>query len=123
MKELIPFQFKTLKLLTQTLEHPWHPNLIAVHRWLIMRYERVIMTKLWIPGKGIHSMIPLRAEDIRSRIFNDPAAIEADINAHWIYDPERPRYNVAWWHNEDEEKPPNHFHIQVHDRTIYTGAL
>ena len=120
MKDFYPFGFKNLNVMSEALKHPWHPILIALHRWLIMRYSKIILTGSWRPGGGIHSMIPLRAEDIRSRVFDDPEGIEKDINAHWVYDPERPKYKVALYHNTGKGL---HFHIQVHDNTVYIGSL
>ncbi len=117
MKELIPFQFKTLNVLSKALEHPWHPILIALHKWMVVRHQHIIMTSSWRPD-GIHSMIPLRAEDIRSWVFPNPTEVEADINQHWTYDPERSRYKVALFHGEKGHK---HIHLQVHDRTEYKG--
>ena len=98
----------------------WHPILIDVLLW-IGRFtdEPIILTEGWRNApkwkpSDIHCTDPLRAFDLRSWAFHSPERIEAEINRHWTYDPDRPRLNVALLHDSGNGL---HFHIQVHDST------
>lgn len=103
------------------LRHWCHPALIwVVDDCLKWWPTEFVITSLWrkrAPGEsGIHATNPLRAMDVRSRIF--PASvsrqIEDKINKEWIYDPKRPNLKVCVWHDTGQGE---HFHLQVHDRT------
>ena len=114
--------YKNHKVLISMLTKAWHPKLIELLVWLTIRYSKNIITSAYrereIHDKdsGIHGTDPLRAVDKRSRDYPDPEAIAADINAHFIYDPIRPHYQVCVYHNTGQGY---HFHLQVHDRTVY----
>ena len=103
--------------------HGWHPNLIKVVRFLPTVMDQLIVTSAWRPApiyakdSGIHSQIPLRAIDFRSRIYSNPRSIRDEINAYWVYDPKRPELVVCVYHNVRADKTAYHFHIQVHDNT------
>ena len=114
--------YKNHKVLIGILTNAWHPKLLEVLLWLTVRYSTIIFTSAYRPHKihsddsGIHSTIPLRAFDLRSRVFSDPQKIADDINAHFIYDPARPNLNLNVYHDTGQG---HHFHIQVHPRTDY----
>ena len=73
---------------------------------------------------GIHGTNPLRAIDLRSWTMRNPELIEEKINKAWIYDTDRPQYNVCVYHESKRTQPDGtikdlgfHFHLQVHDNT------
>ena len=70
------------------------------------------MTGLWRPD-GYASMA--RHFDFECRNHVVGHHIEEEVNRRWVYDPERPLMNVAWWH--DSGQGP-HLHTQVHDNTV-----
>ena len=114
--------YKSHKVLIGTLTYAWHPKLIEVLLWLTVRYSTIILTsayrlkKIHPKDSGIHGTVPLRAFDLRSAVFPDPQKIADDINAHFVYDPERPELKVCVYHDTGQGR---HFHIQVHQRTDY----
>ena len=120
--------YKSHHVLIGILTHQWHPKLIEVLLWVKVRYDtsKVTITSAYRSHKihdkdsGIHITIPLRAFDIRSSVFDDPQAIADDINDAFIYDPDRPDMKVAIYHDSGSGL---HFHIQVHDHTIYRKIL
>jgi hypothetical protein len=74
-------------------------------------------TSLYRPdGTGVHSIIPVRGRDLRMRNYNIGIAIVNFINSHWIYDPERPHYKCAIYHDAGSG---HHIHLQVHPNTIF----
>jgi len=62
----------------------------------------------------LHGTIPVRAADLRDRVYLNPGFVVDDINAKFIYDPDRPHMVVAYWHGEGKNK---HIHIQVCSKT------
>jgi hypothetical protein len=136
--------YKDLHVLEGILVRAWHPILIGVTKWIVVRYsnDTLIITSAYREGdKGVHGTDPLRAFDLRSHYFEDPEAIAKDINLSWLYDPKRPKYKVALYHAKCPECGQNnmapyharclgcdyiikdcwHLHIQVHPRTIFLG--
>ena len=115
-------RIKDIDTLDGMLIHATHPILIALLKWTVVRYSDTVFTCGWEQRKlpSVHSMIPLRGMDIRSRIYDDPQSVADDINAHWEYDHERPEMRCAIYH--DTGRGP-HIHLQVSDHTKYTGAL
>ena len=111
--------FKNLGILGNMFSVAWHPTLIAVLKWLRVRYHsgQIVITSAYRENDtGVHGTTPLRGFDLRSRIFNNPEAICDDINMNWVYDPNRPGKKVAILHDVGKGM---HFHIQVHDNTLY----
>ena len=111
--------FKNLNVLGNMLKVPWSPRLIAVFKWLLVRYnaDQILITSAWRMGDpGIHGVIPLRAIDIRSTGFNNAVDTVNDINDNFIYDPDRPEMKVAIYHNVGRGW---HIHIQVHPKTMW----
>lgn len=113
-------QVSDYKALRGLMEVPFHPKMVALLLWVAHRYSQATITSAYRKGeKGIHGTNPCRAVDIRSRCFPNPYAIEADINGHWTYDPQRPAKNCALYH--DVGQGP-HIHLQVCDNTEYLGG-
>lgn len=134
--------FKTTKVLESTLSVSWHPMLVKLYLWELIRYgsERLLITCGYEERgySSVHSVIPLRGFDLRERYFKNAEEVATDINHHWIYDPERPEMNVVRLHSRcpkcgaDHEPPIRakcdecdediryhwHFHNQVHDNTV-----
>jgi len=80
--------------------------------------KNIIPTSIYRPYKGdkhsVHNV--WRGFDFRSRIFTKEEIDEIVkyVNNKYIYDPLRPHYKVAIYHNVGKGW---HFHIQVHPRT------
>ena len=113
--------YKNLKVLRNIFTVAWHPILIAVLLWMVVRYSKgkIVFTSGFRKGdSGVHGTDPLRGFDLRSWVFSDPQQVCDDINKIWIYDPKRPEKTVAIYHDVGKGK---HIHIQVHPNTIYKG--
>lgn len=117
-------RYKDLKVLRGMFTVAWHPFLIALFLWLVVRYSKgkILLTSAYRKGDaGVHGQVPLRGIDLRSyRIFPNPEEICEDINAHWTYDSNRPEMKVAMYHNAGSGF---HIHLQVHPNTVFTGSL
>jgi hypothetical protein len=119
-------QIKDIHVLHAMLTHQAHPILAELMQWFCVRYSQTMITCAYEKREypSVHSLEPYRAMDVRSWVFTDPQAIVDDINAHWIYDPARPQYKVALYHDMGRGA---HIHLQVHDRTVYfkekTGGI
>jgi len=111
---------KDHKVLEGMLRHPAHPKLIELVLWFAVRYSETVFTCAYEARDypSVHSTIPFRGMDVRSRVFKDPQKVEDDINANWIYDPERPHLKCAIYHNMGRGR---HIHLQVCDRTEKVG--
>ena len=137
---------KDINVFNEIIAVPWHPKLIAVHEWLCERYPgQIIITSAFRGGRGMHGTDPLRAEDIKSQIFENPEKVRDDINAHWEYG--KKPYKVCVYHRvakclkcgnkfnlkvdttqlicpkcgakgQDIKDYGPHFHIQVRDQTV-----
>lgn len=107
---------KDIEVLVQVMAVASHPRLLEVLSWICSKHDGLVyITSGHRHGDtGVHGTDPLRAVDLRSRIFQQPKAIEVGINKAWEYDPERPEKQVAWWHQAESGY---HIHIQVHDNT------
>lgn len=110
-------RIKNTTVLESMLIHPAHPILIRLLKWFCVRYSDTVFTggyeKRSYPS--VHSTIPFRGMDIRSKNFADPQAVADDINLNWIYDPDRPWLKCAIYHNTGRGP---HIHLQVHANTI-----
>ena len=115
-------RIKDIETLEGMLIHATHLILINLLKWTVVRYSDTVFTCGWEQRKtpSVHSMIPLRGMDIRSRIYDNPQSVVDDINAHWEYDHERPEMRCAIYHDVGRGQ---HIHLQAHDHTIYIGAL
>ena len=114
--------YKDLTVVRGMFRVKWHPQLINVFLWCLVRFSRLVLTAAWELGhpSGMHETIPLRAIDLRSWIFKDPQAVCDDINLHWIYDSKRPEKEVCIFH--DTGSGP-HLHLQVHNNTVYRKEI
>lgn len=110
-------QIKDHKVLDEVLKAEYHPKLRELLTWFCCRYSSCVMTSGYRKGDpGVHGTKPCRGADMRSRVFEDPEGVVADINAHWTYDPERPDYKCAVLHDTGSGK---HIHLQAHNNTTY----
>ena len=113
---------KDHKVLKALLQAVYHPKMIALALWISHRYSDACITsgwreeKVWSGDSGIHGTFPCRALDWSVQGWDDPKAIEADINANWVYDPTRPDLRCAVLHDIGKGV---HLHTQVHERTTY----
>ena len=113
-------QFINNQVMERFCIHPVHPMLVKIDQWIFEKYGALFITSSWRPYKihpgdsGIHSEIPIRANDLRSKIFTSPSEVEDCINQNWEYDPQRPELNVCVYHNSGQGW---HFHVQVHQNT------
>ena len=118
-------RFKNLNVLASMFKEPWHPILISLFKWILVRYSKntVLITQAYEKRNypSVHSMSPLRGLDLRSWAFKDPPPeeVEKDINEHWMYDPQRKDMKVCLYHDTGRGI---HFHLQVHPRTIHLGG-
>ena len=115
--------FKNLKVLKGMFTLPWHPQLIKLLMWLVVRVskDKITITSAYRKGdKGVHGTVPLRAFDIRSKSFDSPESICLDVNKTWTYDPARPEKTVALYHQSVDKNGKSkgwHIHLQVHNDT------
>jgi hypothetical protein len=90
-----------------------YPILIEIMEWIKSQFGLdLVITQVYKEGmEGKH--VDLRCPDdvIGPRI-------EQEVNRHFQYDPERPRYQVAWWHKADEPGAEYHLHTQVCKNTV-----
>jgi hypothetical protein len=110
-------KIKNISVLESMLVHPAHPKLIKLLTWFCVRYSETVFTGMYEDRSypSVHSQIPCRGMDVRSRVFRDPQTVVDDINRNWIYDPDRPQKMCAIYH--DTGRGP-HIHLQVHDNTV-----
>jgi len=96
---------------------PIHPTLLDIIESLDLAYPGMVtITEGYrIDDKGCHGTEPLRALDLRSWVFQDPALIESDINNNWEYDSKRPDKRVCVFHKT--KHGAFHFHVQIHPNT------
>lgn len=113
-------KIKNIEVLESMLIHAYHPNLIGLLKWFCVRYSDVVFTGGYEERDypSVHSTIPVRGEDMRSKLYDNPASVMNDVNDHWAYDPTRPALQCAVYH--DTGRGP-HIHLQAHDNTVYRG--
>lgn len=72
---------------TEVVAVQWHERLQDVFRWVCRTYPgRVVVTSAFrAQDTGVHNTKPLRAVDLRSRMFTDPDRVADRINERWIY--------------------------------------
>jgi len=94
-----------------------HPNLIELEWWWLNEFGETVVTSAFRYGdKGVHGQNPLRAVDLRSWIYSNPAGMARYANTIWIYSPQRPKKKCVLYHNVRDKGI--HFHLQVCDQTI-----
>lgn len=113
-------EYSTPRIFNRAHIHGWSWQLTELFIWLPSVVDNIVITSAWRPVKihpndsKIHTMTPLRAADLRSRVFDQPEKIAEAINNKWIYDPGRPNMKVCLYHNTGRGW---HFHLQVHPKT------
>ena len=113
-------EFANQKIFNRAHIHGWSSQLTSVVLWLPTIMDTIVVTSAWRPVKihggdsGIHTRTPLRALDLRSRIYSNPQKIADEINDYWIYDPARTHYKVCFYHTTGRGF---HYHLQVHPST------
>lgn len=94
-----------------------HPNLIELEWWWLNEFGETVVTSAFRYGdKGVHGQNPLRAVDLRSWIYSNPAGMARYANTVWIYSPQKPKKKCVLLHNVRDRGI--HFHLQVCDQTI-----
>jgi hypothetical protein len=93
-----------------------HRHQRAVLAWIETRFGMIlVVTSLFrMDDDGVHGSLPLRGTDLRCHSDKVGYEMEAEINAHWVYDPARPEMKVAVYHDTGRGK---HLHIQTHPNT------
>jgi hypothetical protein len=111
---------KDKKVLIGLMFVPFHTNMLELVDWLCDRIGEICITSGFRINNenSVHGAVPCRGLDLRSIIYQNPQGIVDMINAHWIYDPDRPNMKCAILHNTGSGF---HIHLQVHDNTISTG--
>jgi len=109
-------RIKNTEVLESMLMHPAHPNLIKLLQWFCVRYSQTVFTGMFEERDypSVHSVVPVRGMDARSRIYEDPQGVADDVNENWRYDPDRPWLMCAKYHDTGRGK---HIHLQVHKNT------
>lgn len=93
-----------------------HPTLRALLSYVEGRAGcELTITSLYRPNdSGVHGTIPVRGCDLRFRYRSFAEEVADDINAEWIYDPDRPNLRCAIPHGDGFNF---HLHLQVSDAT------
>lgn len=113
-------KYKSIKVLRNLIQPAWHQTLTALFLEMYMMLDVMYFTSGYREGDpGCHGTIPLRAYDLRSRVYKDPQSIVDRVNSRWIYDPDRAQKTVAMLHDVGRGI---HMHFQVHDKTHYKGV-
>lgn len=99
----------------------WHPKLIDLFMMFmeIFPEETLTITSLFRHGDpGVHGTEPLRGVDVSRGSLEDwqGQTVAEEINKLWTYDPDRPEFECVKFHDAGSGM---HFHLQVHDKTIY----
>ena len=115
--------YKDMKVLRSLFTKAWHPKLIALLLWMVVRYSKdpILFTQGYEKRNypSPHDTDPLQAFDLRSGTFEDPEAVVADVNSCWVYDRDRPDMKVAIYHDTGRGI---HLHLQVCFKTEYIGG-
>ena len=119
---MICYKNELVELRAITVER--HPTLIKLLHWWHDRYpDKTIITESWRPALhpgDVHSVVPYRAIDLRSRVFSAPKTVAQIVNSVWQYDPQRPHMKCCVYHSY--KGGGKHFHLQVHPRTRFIGG-
>jgi len=115
---MFKISFKDKKVLKGFAETQVHPKLIEILQFMLDSGVELIITessRKKMHSHDLHDVVPLRAVDVRSWIFDSPESVVALINEAYTYDPRRKYIQVCIYHDVGLGK---HFHIQVHPDTI-----
>jgi len=120
MKEY-QFRYKNDAVMYNAHHVPWHPILLDYYSWFVDEVCIPLITSSWRSAKihdndsGIAMVSPLRHLDFRSKLFAYPKGVVDKVNAHWVYDPNRPEKKVCIYHDSGQGL---HLHNQVHPNTV-----
>jgi hypothetical protein len=93
-----------------------HPILQPIVTEAMARYELSIITSAYRPGdEGVHGQMPVRGIDLRCWDREYGVRIETEVNARWVYDPDRPAMKVCTAHDTGSGY---HLHFQCHRNTV-----
>ena len=112
-------QVKNATVLAALLKWWYHNKLVNLALWVLRRHLKLFLTEGFRPAThddDLHATKPVRALDLRSRIYHNPRAVKRDIDDNWIYDPKRPEMSCCVYHRV---RLAWHFHLQVHPNTVY----
>ncbi len=106
-------QIKNPTILQELVSVPWHPQLIEIISWLSYKFRgHIYFTSGYREEDGIHGTDPLRAIDLRSRVFDNPIEVRDLINLNWDYG--KTNYQVCIYHRTATcRKCGNRFDIHV----------
>jgi lipopolysaccharide biosynthesis regulator YciM len=133
-------QIKDEDVLFGLMEKRHDPMLCRIIRWIAKEWGDIYITESYRKQRhanDLHGVIPVRATDLRSRIYVMPEMVEEKINENWQYDPDRLEMRVCVYHAvcpncKTNHLPPHtptcrncgadirdqwHFHIQTHPKT------
>jgi len=101
-------QIKDLKVLNLD------PTLIKIcEDLMLLGYDTI--TSAFRPGDaGVHGTLRLRGIDWRCHDEAKGKQAEEYINSKWVYDPQRPKMQVALYHDAGNGY---HIHLQCHHNT------
>ena len=112
-------EVKDIQVLKSIMDHEFDDMLWHILSNILGMYSKIVITEGYrdqLHSNDLHGVIPVRAIDIRSWIYDNPEKIEQIINTRYTYDPQRPEYQCCVYHTTGHGM---HFHIQVHPRTIF----
>ena len=114
-------RYKDESVFRSCLWNEWDATLIDVVCWtykLFVSYGKpFVATCGWRAKRhsnDLHGEVPMRALDARSKVFDQPERIAAEINHNWQYDKARPEMLVCVYHDTGLGL---HYHLQVHPNT------
>lgn len=110
-------QIKNFQVFKSIVRYPPHWNLVRLFEWVIENFDPIIVTcgYEYRAEASVHSVVPYRGLDIRSKVFENPQMVADRVNDIWVYDPLRPQYHCAKYHDSGRGE---HIHLQAHDRTM-----
>ena len=114
-------EIKNPEVLDSLLGWLYHHKLRKLMLWTAKRF-RIFITEGHREKRhpnDLHGTLPIRAIDIRTRIYSDPQKIADEINENWIYDPKRPHMKCAVYGDQNHL---DHIHLQVHPTTTFIGT-
>lgn len=118
----VKIDYKDPGVFAKLMVKPYDKKLTALLLWWLKEFHKAVVTESWRKMKhknDLHGVIPVRAIDLRSWIYENPDGVAERVNSVWIYDPLRPDRKCCVYHDTGSGK---HFHLQVHPRTAMKGG-
>lgn len=115
--KVVNIEVKDEDVLHGLMQYRFDPMLCRIVRWIAQEWGRIVITEGYRQKRhnnDLHGEIPVRAVDLRSRIYMKPEMVADKINSEWQYDYQRPDMQVCVYHDSGEGK---HFHVQTHPNT------